>query len=52
MLDGGHLFLYLIEAIRRKPVPEKIQEGFFKVGFIFLIGLMVFATVNDIISIL
>ena len=51
MLDGGHLFLYIIEIVRRKPISDKIQGRLFKVGFAFLIGLMIFATVNDIISI-
>ncbi len=52
ILDGGHLFFYLVEAIRRKPISEKIQAGLFKMGFIFLVGLMIFATINDIISII
>jgi len=52
MLDGGHLFFYLIEAIRKKPLSDKVQEKLFKLGFLFLVGLMIFATINDIISII
>jgi regulator of sigma E protease len=52
MLDGGHLFFYLIEVIRRRPLSEEMQEKLFKVGFIFLIALMIFATMNDIINII
>jgi len=52
MLDGGHLFFYLIEAIRKKPLPDKVQEKLFKLGFLFLVGLVIFATINDIISII
>ncbi len=48
MLDGGHLFLYTIEGIRRKPLTEKIQEIMFRVGFTALIFLMVFAIYNDL----
>lgn len=52
MLDGGHLAFYAVEAVRGKPVPENIQEKFFKVGFFALIGLMLFANVNDLVQIL
>jgi len=51
MLDGGHLAFYTIEAIIKKPVPEKIQDVSFKIGFVFIITLMMFATVNDIIDV-
>jgi regulator of sigma E protease len=50
MLDGGHLFFYTIEVVRRKPVSEKIQDFAFKIGFAFIIGLMIFATLNDVIN--
>ncbi len=48
MLDGGHLFFYLIEAVRGKPLSEKTQEYLFRAGFLLLMGLMVFATFNDL----
>ena len=48
MLDGGHLFFYLIEAVRGKPLSDKTQEYFFRFGFAVLICLMVFATFNDL----
>lgn len=48
MLDGGHLALYGIEAIRKKPVPAKAQEIVFLSGMIFLLALMVVMTYNDI----
>lgn len=51
VLDGGHLFFYLIEGIRKKPIPEEVQNKLFRLGFAFLIMLMVFATINDIIAI-
>jgi regulator of sigma E protease len=49
MLDGGHLFFYIIEGLRGKPLNEKAQEACFKVGFVMLICLMIFATFNDIL---
>ncbi len=48
MLDGGHLFFYLIEAVRGKPLSEKTQEYLFRFGFLVLMSLMVFATFNDL----
>ena len=50
MLDGGHLAFYTIEAIIRKPMAEKYQEFAFRVGFVFLVGLMLYVTYNDIVS--
>jgi regulator of sigma E protease len=48
MLDGGHIFYYIIEAIRGKPLPEKIQNLGFRLGFALVITLMVFALRNDL----
>jgi len=47
VLDGGHLFYYLVEVITGKPVPEKIQEIGFKFGTLALLGLMSIALFND-----
>ena len=47
-LDGGHLFYYIIEVIRGKPLPEKVQLAGFQAGFAILIALMIFTTSNDI----
>jgi len=48
MLDGGHLVFYAVEAIKGKPVPERAQEYAFRFGFVILIGLMLFANLNDL----
>ena len=48
MLDGGHLLFYFIEAIRGRPVPEKIQEWGYRIGFAIVIALMVISTWNDL----
>jgi len=50
MLDGGHLMFYLYEAIFGKPLSQKIQEGFFRIGLFFLLFLMIFVTFNDLKS--
>ena len=47
-LDGGRLVFLIIEAIRRKPISQKYEIAINAAGFILLIGLMIFATFNDI----
>ena len=48
VLDGGHLFYYVIELFIGRPVPEKIQEIGFKFGTLALLGLMSIALFNDL----
>ncbi|MEQ9488360.1 MAG: RIP metalloprotease RseP [Alphaproteobacteria bacterium] len=50
MLDGGHLLFYAIEAMRGKPVSERIQEFSLRIGLAFILCLMVFVTVNDFVN--
>lgn len=47
-LDGGKLLLLVIEAIRRKALPEKFEIAINLAGFAALMCLMVFVTYNDI----
>lgn len=49
MLDGGHLMYYVIEAVRGRPLSERIQEIGFRIGFALVCTLMVFTLVNDLI---
>jgi len=48
VLDGGHLLFLTIESIRRKPVSAKVMEWVQQAGLVFIIGLMLFVTYNDI----
>jgi regulator of sigma E protease len=48
MLDGGHLVYYLIEAVRGRPLSQKIQEFGFRVGLALVLTLTLFTFVNDI----
>ncbi|QHB17645.1 RIP metalloprotease RseP [Mannheimia pernigra] len=48
-LDGGQLILLAVEAIRGKTLSEKVQMLFQQIGIIFVLGLMFFAFINDII---
>ncbi|MGR5210262.1 sigma E protease regulator RseP [Vibrio rotiferianus] len=47
MLDGGHLLFFAIEAIIRRPVPEKVQEMGYKIGGAIIFSLMALALFND-----
>lgn len=48
LLDGGHLVYYSIEALRGRPVAQRIQEYGFRLGFVLIASLMVFSLYNDI----
>jgi regulator of sigma E protease len=47
ILDGGHLLFYAIEAIIRRPVPEKAQELGYRIGGAIIFSLMAIAIFND-----
>ena len=49
-LDGGHLAFYAAEAVRRKPVGPRGQELAFRTGIALVLALMVFVTINDLVS--
>lgn len=50
MLDGGHLLFYAAEAVRGKPLSERVQEFGFRIGLALVLMLMVFAFWNDLSS--
>ncbi len=47
ILDGGHLVYYFIEAIRGKPISEKVQMYGLKIGMVLLGSMMFLALFND-----
>lgn len=49
ILDGGHLFYYLIEMIKGSPVSEMTELIGQKIGLVLLLGLMSIAIYNDLI---
>lgn len=51
-LDGGKVVIYIIEAIRRKPIKESTEAIIQTAGFFILIGLSIYVTYNDILRIL
>ena len=52
VLDGGHILFLTMEMLFRRPVNAVVQEVSARVGVALLIGLMLFATWNDIMRLL
>jgi regulator of sigma E protease len=52
VLDGGHIFFFLIELLKGKPISERNRERAQQVGLFMLLSLMVFAFYNDIMRII
>ncbi len=48
-LDGGKILILLIEAIRRKPLPEETELKIQLLGFTLLITLSLYVTYQDIL---
>lgn len=48
ILDGGHLLYYIIEAIIRRPVPERVQAMGLQLGLLIVGSIMVLALYNDV----
>lgn len=47
-LDGGKILIYIIEAIRRKPLKENFELKLQMIGFLALITLSIYVAFNDI----
>ncbi|MBO6856974.1 RIP metalloprotease RseP [Roseibium sp.] len=48
ILDGGHLVYFAAEALRGKPLSERVQDVGFRIGLGLVLMLMVFVTWKDI----
>jgi regulator of sigma E protease len=48
VLDGGHLLSFAYEAVARRPPAAAIQMAGYRAGLALLVGLMLFATWNDL----
>jgi len=48
-LDGGHLFFQIIEAVLKRPIPEKLLATLYYIGFFFLFFILIQAISNDIL---
>ncbi len=51
-LDGGHIFMLLIEKFKGSPLSVSMREKTQMVGFSLLVSLMIFVTWNDLMSLL
>ena len=51
-LDGSRILFTLIEGIRKKPVPRRIESTIHLAGFALLLGLLVLLTYKDIVRLL
>jgi regulator of sigma E protease len=47
-LDGGHLLFYGIEAVTRRPVPERAMDAVYRIGFLAVLLFMAFVVWNDL----
>lgn len=47
-LDGGKIIILIIQAIRKKPLSEKLEISIQMAGFAILIGLSILVTCNDV----
>ena len=47
MLDGGHLMFFAVEAVTRRPVPERVQDMGYRIGGAIIFSLMAVAIFND-----
>jgi len=50
LLDGGHLLYYGFEAVLGRKLSERTQEFGFRIGLVFILGLMLLASFNDILK--
>jgi regulator of sigma E protease len=48
ILDGGVILLLLVEMLMRRDLSLQVKEAVFKLGFVFLMAVMVFVLYNDI----
>tara|TARA_R110002126_G_scaffold41590_7_gene120859 strand:- start:230 stop:2041 length:1812 start_codon:yes stop_codon:yes gene_type:complete len=49
VLDGGHIFFLLVEAVKGSPVSERTLGYSQVVGLVLIVSLMVYVTYNDIL---
>jgi len=51
VLDGGHLLFYAIEAVRRRPLSQRMQEIGFQIGIALVLMLMLYVNLNDLLRV-
>jgi regulator of sigma E protease len=49
LLDGGHLLYFAFEALRGRPLSDRVQQLGFRIGIAFVAALVIFTTSHDIL---
>jgi regulator of sigma E protease len=49
VLDGGHLLIFAVEAVRRRRLSTRVREAVVMVGLALIVALTVLALKNDIV---
>lgn len=52
VLDGGHICISLVEAVRKKPLSAKVMERLILPFIVLLIGFFIYVTYNDLVRLL
>lgn len=47
--DGGRILFLIIEKIFKKPIPKSVENTIHSIGFMLIIGLLIYVTFNDIL---
>ena len=48
--DGGRILFLIIEKVFRKPVSKRVENIIHTIGFMLIIGLLIYVTFNDILK--
>jgi regulator of sigma E protease len=51
LLDGGHLMFFAFEALRGKPLSDRVQMVGIRIGIAVVAGLVIFTTSHDLMRI-
>ena len=52
VLDGGSLVIFIIEMVIGKELKANIKEHIFRLGLLIILGIMLYATWNDIVHLI
>lgn len=52
VLDGGYLVFFFYEAVMGQPLSARVQDYALSIGLVLLIGIMLFANIDDFIRML
>lgn len=50
-LDGGRIFILIVEGIRRKPLKENVEQAIILIGFAIIMVIAILITVSDVMKI-